>query len=244
MNEDSKEIESDAIVVHRTMKCKGFIPPFPNGNFEVWYPYANIHFHATKYVKPFVVGDGFLRSDHCTPNIQKGNICKACSNLQFNPFIKNVIEKAEMYHDGTIDKTPNEMLSHGELVIKLEKMREQHSKQYLDLQNLNRKNAKLVATISTYDDILNAIATNDIPRIRRLVAVQLNKGSSVNSILEALSSAITQHYTPRLASPDECEAAEKLYDLQSLVLSLGNRKLADILCTTMGLPSISSWNRK
>jgi len=74
--------------------------------------------------------------------------------------------------------------------------------------------------------------------------MQLEKGSSVSNIVETLSAALNKNYRPRLASPDKCESSKALFDLQSIILATGNRKLAEILSRTMGLPSISKWERE
>ena len=94
-------------------RCIGFIPPFPDGKFQTWYPYSNIYFHTTLNQKPFEVGDGFVRSYSCEGQVLEGNICIQCNNLQYNPFLKNVVAKANLYQSGNIENTPNEMLSHG-----------------------------------------------------------------------------------------------------------------------------------
>ena len=75
-----------------------------------------------------------------------------CSNLQHNPFLMNVIQKAS-------------------LVVKLDRTEDRYNKQYLFLQNLQRSNRKQTATISSYNVILRDIANNNIPLINRLLAV-------------------------------------------------------------------------
>jgi len=81
------------------------------------------------------------------------------------------------------------------------------------------------------------LSTNDVPKLRQLIAVALRNSCSVSRLLDRLADAIIGAYKPK------GDFVRKDYDLATLTMRLGGGKLLFALAKPLGLPSEGDWYR-
>ncbi|KAF7293728.1 hypothetical protein HMN09_01168000 [Mycena chlorophos] len=98
--------------------------------------------------------------------------------------------------------------------------------------NVSRKLSTALRKISDYKRFVNAIAEQDVPRLRNLVNVGLNHGASVSQIIRTMQMAVDGVYRPR---PTICQ---QTLNMALLIFRLGGRKLLYAVNQTLDIPSL------
>lgn len=96
---------------------------------------------------------------------------------------------------------------------------------------------RLVRALTLQKRLVQLLSTNDVPKLRQLIAVALRNGCSVSRLLDRLAGAIIGAYKPK------GDYVRKDYDLATLTMRLGGGKLLFALAKPLGLPSEGDWFR-
>ncbi|KAJ6591976.1 hypothetical protein B0H10DRAFT_1724216, partial [Mycena sp. CBHHK59/15] len=114
--------------------------------------------------------------------------------------------------------TPYSHLSHQQMRRVLEVANEKINDLKLEGLNLQRKFTTSLRRLDDLEQLLMAIATSDVPRLRQIIQHALDRNVSIHAILELVQDAIQ-----RVRRVYDYE--EKEIDLASLVQYLGGRRL-------------------
>ncbi|PBK88629.1 hypothetical protein ARMGADRAFT_1065534 [Armillaria gallica] len=218
--------------------CTGYTLNFPDGQSPLTsYPFG-LH-KNTRLTIPWTVclndNTMTLRSTQCSRKIMIKSVetikpCASCSNLHNNTILMGIRHRSI---DGTDESTPWAYLSYTDLISLLNRKNERINKLQLNALNTARKLGVHNMHLDAWKRFSLAVSTQDIPRIRKLVAAEVKNGGSVFSMLEKIDKAARRVYRPR--------GYERMdFERTYLIWKLGGVCAADIAFRTMGIPSIDA----
>lgn len=106
----------------------------------------------------------------------------------------------------------------------------------LQISNLQRRVGQLLGKFGLHKQVLMAIATQDIPRLRQTMCVALRKGVSMDRLIRILQDTSNGVYRAR--GHDQTDI-----DLVALVHHIGGSKLLYAVAHATGLPSLRTLKR-
>jgi hypothetical protein len=221
--------------------CPGYLLTFPDGqSCFTSYPFL-LHEKATPPLPWSIASSGdnlILRSNKCSqvsPKTTAGKpvSCIDCRLLHDHNIVMGIRHRSL---DGAHEKTPWAYLSSAQMYSALTARAEQ-------INTLKLKSLSTLRTIGVRNKHIDAwkrlsiaIGTENVPRIRSLVAAENRAGASVFSIIEKVKRAALRTYSPR--SYQEAD-----YQLAYLIYKIGGRSAANIAQRALGLPSIDTSKR-
>ena len=220
----------------RIWRCSGYRPPELTSMMRQ-YPWAR-HDPALAEDIPWEVtscNGGALFSLRCNKEVATaGAGCSECTALRSSPKLQKIVANAiDPEYAG---KTANDVYaSHAAMVERRDSCRLRYNQTWLEAQNAMRKVQTLSKAVSLHKRLITVLSTNDVPKLRQVLAVGLRNGCSMSRLIERLSDAIAGAYRPRGG------ATELDYDLVTLIMRLGGGKLLFALAKPLGLPSESAW---
>lgn len=219
----------------RRRPCPGFQLAFPPGQS----PYTSYPFAAHKqhilpwsiYIPSTTTSSITLRSENCTNEARtESKPCSFCVNLNNHNIIMGIRHRAL---DGAHEFTPRSYLSIDQLLSALERKTRQVDSLRLNALVVARKVVVRDRHLDGWKRLAVAISTNHIPRIRSLIAAELNNRGSVYAILGKVDQAVQRNYRPRGYEYADFQRA-------FLIWKLGGACAADISYRTLGTPSLSA----
>ncbi|KAE9394828.1 hypothetical protein BT96DRAFT_998151 [Gymnopus androsaceus JB14] len=182
----------------------------------------------------------FLHSHSCSgfartsPSASEPEPCTYCKLLHNHNIIMGARHR---FLDGVDENTRWQYLSPAQMLSVLERKTAQVRASRLQALNIGRVIATRNRRLDSFKRLSIAISTQDIPRIRSLMAVQLRNGRSIQYILEKIDAAVQRTYSPR--SYDEID-----FQRAFLMYKIDGRCIANIGNKALGIPSISSTKRR
>ena len=135
--------------------------------------------------------------------------------------------------DGAKERTPWAYLSSAQMFSSLERKNEIINNLKLKSLSISRMLGVRNRRIEGWKRLAIAVSTENIPRIKSLMAVAQRAGASVFSILERIKQAAQRTYSSK--SYDEAD-----YHLSYLIYKIGGRSAANIAHKALGIPSIDT----
>ena len=135
--------------------------------------------------------------------------------------------------DGAKERTPWAYLSSAQMFSSLERKNEIINNLKLKSLSISRMLGVRNRRIEGWKRLAIAVSTENIPRIKSLMAVAQRAGASVFSILERIKQAAQRTYSSK--SYDEAD-----YQLSYLIYKIGGRSAANIAHKALGIPSIDT----
>eukprot|EP00733_Pompholyxophrys_punicea_P000201 Pompholyxophrys_punicea_v1_NODE_36_length_4801_cov_3.930257.p4 type:complete len:150 gc:universal NODE_36_length_4801_cov_3.930257:1430-1879(+) len=105
------------------------------------------------------------------------------------------------------------------------------------LSNSERTLSRFAGCFEPYKRIVSLLSQNEVPRLRSLLSHLLEKGWSINSILQKLGEAIDGCYHPKGYTTEDIQ-------LGTLVLRIGGPQLVHVLHQKKGFPGLSHLKSK
>ncbi|KAG6818758.1 hypothetical protein H0H93_002077, partial [Arthromyces matolae] len=234
-------VSSENLALPGQMKeqfCSGYHLALPDNQP----PHASYPFllHAQRNLPWDIIITGnklLLRSHRCSKTVFRSVIqdsthitCRWCLALQDNNIIMGIAHRAQ---DGAHENTPWAYLSPSQMYAALERKTTQLNQLKLNGLNMGRKLGIRNRQIDAWKRTVIAIGSENIPRIRALIQIELRQGHSVYSILERIDKAAKRVYSPRGYEQTDYERA-------FLILKLGGSSAADIVHHAFGGPSVNT----
>ncbi|TRM56371.1 hypothetical protein BD626DRAFT_575769 [Schizophyllum amplum] len=171
-----------------------------------------------------------VRSKDCNGKLtakHAGNACWHCVK------VPNSSEFRRLLRGATKAKkhTPYEYLSHSQLLALVRKLARELRKLRLKARNAESRLETAQRHLKDYERIVMLLSTNDVPGLRRLLAVSLRNRKSARAITEQLLLAIDGLYTVRSG------ATSRDYDKAFLAKALGGPRLLYALMKAEGYVS-------
>ncbi|KIY61420.1 hypothetical protein CYLTODRAFT_495267 [Cylindrobasidium torrendii FP15055 ss-10] len=219
-------------------QCPGVEIQWPEGHLvSQTYPH---HAHSLRKLGWEMVGPG--RDDHsvrvcagdCPKELDSEGVCEPCKKIESSDQFQRIVLTATTAPEPhTNYKFLNwkqmEALLSG-LVVKMRKLQ-------IKLINEQRKSQRLRQVVEDYHRLLILMANHEITGIRRLLNMALERGASVQTIIQLIIAAIDKVYAPR------GNYSTREMDIAFLVKALGGPKLLYVLQKSYGFPSLTTVRR-
>ncbi|KAF7785094.1 hypothetical protein Agabi119p4_1259 [Agaricus bisporus var. burnettii] len=159
--------------------------------------------------------------------------CTACKAVPHTIEFRKVVERARDVKEHTpwmylTDQQKERLMR--QMTITIRRLRDRISRTVKTRRELKNK-------IQEYKRIMMLIASNDIPRLSKLLSVSLRRGSSATTIATQIKRAIDGLYSPRGGF------TQRELDVAFLCQAIGGRRLLYSLGKSHGLPSEASVRR-
>ena len=212
--------------------CEGYQLLVPEGQSPYTsYPFGMHGQHQVQWNCAIRGEKMFLISRGCSKRTRSdGAPCKSCSALAVNPVVRGICDRM---NNGVQKGTTYAYLGWTDLVNSLNQKNEQNK--YLRLKALNQTRTVLrqQESLSNYKCLTIAIASEDVPRVARVIHVALKKKRGVVAILEQVMAAARGVYSVK-------SFQEKDRLLGTLLWRLGGDRIGHIAHRVFGLPSVST----
>ncbi|KAF8160309.1 hypothetical protein BJ912DRAFT_1151048 [Pholiota molesta] len=160
--------------------------------------------------------------------------CIQCAQLKTNLSLQGIEDRIET---GSHENSPYAYLTPAEMHVLLRRKTAQIKQLKLNALNKASVLSVRIRRLDAWKRMAEAIAREDIPRIRSLMAAQLRAGSSIFTILEKIDLAVQHKFIARGYSLSDHERGY-------LILKLGGRSAAVIAHRALGIPSIDAIKRR
>ena len=183
--------------------CGGFYL-FPDKEFYANYPFG-VHTEANKHVEAysqFIPVDGAVYSTKCRnrqfklSSTSTNSICDDCYSLKTLNSVKGILERSNLGYED-LKSTNNVFLNQKQLVEKLEEQKKCLEKFNLKKFNNEKKLQVLKRKLGYHQRFLVALSEKDGPRLRQLISVCLRQKNGISYILNKLSKAMQNVYSPK-----------------------------------------------
>ncbi|KAF4590061.1 hypothetical protein EYR38_009359 [Pleurotus pulmonarius] len=235
--EDAVKYDMDGV---QGSGCPGVRVDWRAGNIFTTFPWQIFQQKDTPFSLSHVAGHGNvwiirIRSNRCNPHINtNGTVCGDCISTRQQRTFRSAEDRA-----GEIITPPhlNAMyLTHEQLASKLT----DKGASVQDLkQTIRRRNTSLNSAhraVTDHKRLLSAIATEDVNRMKHLVASGIRNRMSAKAILSNISNTIINLRTVK-------QYGQTDLDIAMLIRHYGGRKCLFAMSKALGLPSLSTLNR-
>ena len=216
--------------------CPGYRLSFP----EKQTPFGSYPFllHEVKNLSWTIAtsrehNDLILRSHNCFGTAPEGKSCSRCCMLHDDSIIMGIRHRSI---EGAHEKTNWVYLTPAQTRDALKRKTEENNRLKLNSLNLLKTIGVRNKNVAGWKRLSIAIAHENIPRIRSLLAANHRAGASVFKILEDVDRAARRAYTPK-----GYDVAD--YELAFLMYKIGGRATANIAHRALGTPSIDTAKR-
>ncbi|KAG6819936.1 hypothetical protein H0H93_007260 [Arthromyces matolae] len=219
--------------------CPGFKLVDPNGGSPyASYPFLvhtkhplpwNVHITGQNLILYSLSCSGFSRSNP-GPDLRP---CSYCAHLTNHDVIMGIRHRNL---DGAHENTPFAYLTPSHMLASLQRKTKENNRLKLRALKLSIKISRRNKHLDAWKRLAISIGTEDIPRIRSLMAIEHKRGRSVFSMLEKIDRAAQRAYRPLGYQRADFERA-------FLILKLGGRSAARIAQYSLGTPSIDATKR-
>ncbi|KAF7426548.1 hypothetical protein PC9H_008917 [Pleurotus ostreatus] len=220
--------------------CPGVKVDWRAGNIFTTFPWQMFQQKDTPFWLSHVAGHGDdwvirIRSNRCNPRVNtNGTVCEDCTSTRQQRTFRNAEDRAK---ESTTPPHMNALyLTHDQLAAKLAKK----GISIRDLQQtVRRRNSSLNSAhraVTDHKRLLSAIATEDVNRMKHLVASGIRNCMSAKAILSNISNTIINLRTVK-------QYGQTDLDIAMLIRHYGGRKCLFAMSKALGLPSLSTLNR-
>ena len=172
----------------------------------------------------------------CSPCGGDATACDLCTNLKFDTAVSKTLARAKQ-PVSDMNNVNDAYLSNSQLREKLKLARDKLNTAWLEGMNTHRKSAHAMKALSNYKRLVQAFATEDVPRVRQLLTYCLKQGKSPQAMLAMVQDVAKGiHHVKQFSAVD--------FDISTLILRIGGPQLLHACGKALGLPSVSLTRHK